>query len=78
MIKLNQVYTGDCVKFMKSLGKESVDLTVTSPPYDELRNYNGYNFDFENIAKGLFNVTKKRGVVVWVVGEKRKQKPNKF
>ena len=48
---------------------ESVDLTVTSPPYDNLRTYNGYCFDFENIAKELYRVTKQGGVVVWVVGD---------
>ena len=46
-----------------------VDLTVTSPPYDNLRTYNGYCFDFENVAKELFRVTKQGGVVVWVVGD---------
>jgi len=47
-----------------------VDLVVTSPPYDELRNYNGYSFDFEGMARGLFRVIKKGGVLVWVVGDK--------
>ena len=46
-----------------------VDLTVTSPPYDNLRTYNGYSFDFEAVAKELFRVTKQGGVVVWVVGD---------
>ena len=46
-----------------------IDLTVTSPPYDDLRTYNGYCFDFENVAKELFRVTKDGGVVVWVVGD---------
>jgi site-specific DNA-methyltransferase (adenine-specific) len=45
-------------------------LIITSPPYDSLRNYNGYSFDFENIAKGLFKVLKEGGVAVWVVGDK--------
>jgi len=71
-VKLNSVYHADCVAFMESMEPESVDLTVTSPPYDELRNYNGYHFDFENIARGLFRVTKRGGVVVWVVGDKIK------
>lgn len=48
---------------------EPVDLTVTSPPYDNLRTYNGYTFDFETIAKELYRVTKPGGVVVWVVGD---------
>jgi site-specific DNA-methyltransferase (adenine-specific) len=47
----------------------SVDLTVTSPPYDNLRTYNGYTFNFEGIAQELYRVTKAGGVVVWVVGD---------
>jgi len=46
-----------------------VDLTVTSPPYDGLRTYNGYSFPFEEIAQELYRVTKQGGVVVWVVGD---------
>lgn len=45
----------------------SVDLTVTSPPYDNLRNYQGYSFPFEQIADELYRVTKDGGVVVWIV-----------
>lgn len=52
--------------------KDFVDLTVTSPPYDDLRNYNGYVFKCDEIAKELFRITKKGGVVVWVVGDKIK------
>lgn len=69
-IKPNEIYNYDCVEFMKSMDENYVDLTVTSPPYDDLRNYKGYHFDFENVAKGLYRVTKKGGVVVWVVGDK--------
>ncbi len=71
-IKLNSVYHSDCIELMKSMEENSVDLTVTSPPYDELRNYNGYHFDFEEIATNLFRVTKNGGVLVWVVGDKIK------
>lgn len=46
-----------------------IDLTVTSPPYDNLRKYHGYDFQFEEIAKELFRVTKQSGVVVWIVGD---------
>jgi site-specific DNA-methyltransferase (adenine-specific) len=65
-IKLIQ---GDCAEIMKSLLSDSIDLTVTSPPYDNLRTYNGYSFDFENIAKELYRVTKNGGIVVWIVGD---------
>jgi site-specific DNA-methyltransferase (adenine-specific) len=54
---------------MKRMPDDSVDLVVTSPPYDNLRTYNGYSFDFESIAAELFRVTKWGGVVVWVVGD---------
>ena len=66
MIDLRQ---GDCLEIMKDIPDNSIDLTVTSPPYDNLRTYNGYSFDFENIAKELYRITKKGGVVVWVVGD---------
>lgn len=72
-IRFNNIYRSDCVEFMKLMNENSVDLTVTSPPYDELRNYKGYSFDFENIAKQLFRITKKGGILVWVVGDKIKK-----
>lgn len=60
---------GDCLDKLKTLDECSIDLTVTSPPYDNLRTYNGFTFDFESIAKELFRVTKQNGVVVWIVGD---------
>lgn len=69
----NNFYISPCVEFMqKKLEDGSIDLTLTSPPYDNLRNYNGYAFDFEKIADELYRVTKKGGVVVWIVGDKIK------
>ncbi|TAN57548.1 transcriptional repressor LexA [Patescibacteria group bacterium] len=69
-IPLNKIICDDAVGVMQAMPSNCVDLVVTSPPYDELRNYNGYAFDFERIAKGLFRVIKKGGVLVWVVGDK--------
>jgi len=66
---LNKVIHGDCLEVMKKLPDNCIDLTVTSPPYDNLRDYSGYSFDFEGIAKELFRITKDGGVVVWVVGD---------
>lgn len=54
---------------MKKFDDEVIDLTVTSPPYDNLRNYKGFDFPFEDIAKELYRVTKQGGVVVWVVND---------
>lgn len=67
--KSGMIFCGDCVKIMKQMDDACIDLTVTSPPYDNLRTYNGYCFDFENVAKELYRVTKDGGVVVWVVGD---------
>jgi len=67
---LNGVHVGDNVEFMRGLPENCIDLTVTSPPYDDLRSYNGYSFDFESVADELFRITKPGGVVVWVVGDK--------
>ena len=57
---------------MDSMEENSIDLTVTSPPYDKLRNYNGFDFDYKKVANGLYKVTKQGGIVVWVVGDKIK------
>lgn len=68
--EINNIYHGNCVQLMKEMEEGMVDLTVTSPPYDDLRNYNGYHFDFEGVAQGLFHVTRPGGIVVWVVGDR--------
>jgi DNA modification methylase len=66
---LNKIICGDNVEIMRQMPDSCIDLTVTSPPYDNLRTYNGFSFDFEGIAKELFRVTKQGGVVVWVIGD---------
>jgi DNA modification methylase len=66
MLKINNE---DCIDTMAKMHNNYIDLTVTSPPYDNLRKYNGYCFDFENVAKELFRVTKDGGVVVWIVAD---------
>jgi DNA modification methylase len=62
------IYHGDCRDILPLLPK--VDLVVTSPPYDNLRDYKGYKFNFNSVAQGLFKVVKNGGVVVWVVGDR--------
>jgi len=69
-----ELIQGDCLEKMKTIPDGSIDLTVTSPPYDNLRTYNGNNAQWcEHVWKGvlqeLFRVTKQGGVVVWVVGD---------
>ena len=65
---------GDCLEVMKDIESGSVDLVVTSPPYDNLRTYNGNNAQWgehvwKAVLKDLYRVTKDGGVVVWVVGD---------
>lgn len=69
-MKLNYIHCMDNVAGLQEhIPDNSIDLTVTSPPYDNLRTYNGFSFDFENLAHELYRVTKPGGVVVWVVGD---------
>ena len=73
MIEINKNYNESNLETMKRMEDNFVDLTVTSPPYDNLRTYTGeaeWNFEvFKEIAKELYRVTKNGGVVVWIVGD---------
>lgn len=65
-----RLFTGNNVDVLRrEFADSSVDLTVTSPPYDNLRKYNGFSWDFEAVARELYRVTKHGGVVVWVVAD---------
>jgi len=66
---LNKIYNENCLQTMAKMPDNFIDISITSPPYDDLRKYNGYTFEFESIARELFRVTKKGGVVVWVVND---------
>ena len=68
-IKLNNVYVSDCLSFMQGIDSDTIDMILTSPPYDNLRKYNGYSFDFIPIAKELYRIMKEGSVMVWVVGD---------
>ena len=73
MLDFNKIYNVDCLSGMKELESNSINLTVTSPPYDNLRTYGNitdWNYDvFKLIAKELYRVTKPGGIVVWIVGD---------
>ncbi len=66
---INEIISGHCVEVMSHFDENSIDLTLSSPPYDKLRIYQGYTLPFEEIAQQLHRVTKPGGVVVWVVGD---------
>ena len=75
MLELNRIYNMDCIEGMRMLDDESVDLVVTSPPYDDLRKYGnvgvGWNFEiFKECAVEIHRVIKRGGVVVWNVNDR--------
>jgi DNA modification methylase len=64
-----QLYQQDCLEWMLAQPDQSVDIILTSPPYDNLRKYNGYSFDFESVAQQLTRLLKPNGVIVWNVAD---------
>ena len=70
---MNEIINTNCIDGMKLLDDDIIDLTVTSPPYDDLRSYNdssSWNFNtFKSVADELYRVTKVGGVIVWIVGD---------
>jgi site-specific DNA-methyltransferase (adenine-specific) len=79
-MEVNKTYNENCLETMGKMPNNFIDCTVTSPPYDDIRNYNnkikglsdefnGYSFPFEDIVRELYRVTKKGGIVVWVVND---------
>jgi len=72
LIEKNKIYFEDCLKTMERIENKTINLTITSPPYDDLRKYNGYSFDFEKVAAELYRITKENGILVWIVGDSTK------
>ena len=69
-LRTDEILEGNCVAVLRAFPADSIDLTVTSPPYDGLRDYEGYEFDAASVGKALLRVMKPGGVVVWVVGDR--------
>lgn len=63
----NNILHGNCIDVMAQFIPDSIDMAITSPPYDNLRSYKGYQFEVKPIAEALLRVIKPGGVVVWVV-----------
>jgi len=66
---LQKIYCENCLDTMARMPNDFIDFIITSPPYDDIRNYNGFKFEFEKIALELFRVLKKGGVMIWVVAD---------
>ncbi|MDD5589508.1 MAG: site-specific DNA-methyltransferase [Candidatus Nanoarchaeia archaeon] len=69
LFNTNQIICGDNLEVLKQFPDDCIDLTITSPPYDQLRVYNGFSFDWRKLAKELYRITKQGGIVVWVVND---------
>ena len=69
-METNVIYQGECSNVMQNkIPDNSIDLTVTSPPYDNLRDYEGYEFNYKPIVKELYRATKTGGIVIWIVSD---------
>ena len=72
-VENNTIYNEDCIYTMNRMSDECIDLVITSPPYDNMRQYGGYGFNqFQEIASELYRTIKPGGVLVWVVGDETK------
>jgi DNA modification methylase len=69
-MEINKIYHENCLETMAKMPSNYVDMVLTSPPYDDLRDYGGYQFDFEAIANELFRIIKVGGIIIWVIGDK--------
>jgi len=63
------IYNENCLDYLKTLPNDSLKFIITSPPYDNLRNYKGYSFDFESIAQELSRTLQEGGVIIWNVAD---------
>lgn len=69
-IGIDNIYQGESVEFMRNnIPNDSIDMVLTSPPYDNLRDYNGFYFDYKVMLSEIHRVLKKGGVCVWVVAD---------
>lgn len=69
LVTQTRLFVGDCVDVMAGLDADSVDMVLTSPPYDSMRKYNGFSFDLDAVINGIYRVLRKGGVCVWIVGD---------
>ena len=64
-----KLYQGDCLEVMKNIPKNSVDCIITSPPYDDLRDYNS-TINYETLIHLFYNALNNGGIVVWNVDDR--------
>jgi site-specific DNA-methyltransferase (adenine-specific) len=69
---INKIIHGDCLEIMKDIPNNSIDLCITSPPYDAQREYDGYSLDLHRLGKEIFRILKDGGVCVMVIQDQTK------
>ncbi len=69
---LNSIICGDAAEILKHMPSDSIDLVVTSPPYDDLRKYNGFSVDLHSVGAELYRVLKDGGIVAMVIQDSTK------
>ncbi len=69
MLKINQIYCGQNSDLIRQIDDSIIDLSIQSPPYGSLRDYQGFSFNYQDLSKELYKITKTGGVCVWVVGD---------
>src|SRR5437764_10970672 len=67
---IGEIHCENCLETLARMHDDMLDMSVTSPPYDDLREYNGYKFHVDEIAAALYRKTRPGGVVIWVVGDR--------
>ena len=71
-IQVNKIICEDNITYLKTLPDECIDFVITSPPYDELRDYNGYKLDLHGLGIELLRVLKDGGICVMVIQDSTK------
>ena len=66
-IQVNKIICEDNITYLKTLPDECIDFVITSPPYDALRDYNGYKLDLHGLGVELLRVLKDGGICVMVI-----------
>lgn len=69
---INKIHLSDNLELLSKIGDNEIDLVVTSPPYDDIRDYHGFSWDIDKVVNELYRVVKEGGVVAWVVGDRVK------
>lgn len=69
-MEINKLYVENCIETLERMPDDLLDMTLASPPYDDLRTYNGYEMPLPRIIELLYQKTKPGGVVIWVVADR--------